>query len=225
MLSSKSKFVSVLIAMMLVLSLTLPVFAQDEIEPIEDPELVEPEVEDPEVEETSFKFLDHPIVKLLAEFFSSFFNPPEEEEPVPDEVEGTGEDDDPGVLPPDEGDPNSDVVIDGGQEEEVNGEGTEPVEPQIVPEEKIASMKEENKMGFGVITKLMELARQTRSTCSETGEFCDVTLDSLIEEYEGGMSIGALFAKYGKPKNVGVGQIRKELDKKEKTNNGKGKNK
>ena len=201
MLSKKSKFVSVLIAMMLVLSLTIPVFAQDEIEP----------VEEPEVEETSFKLLDHPIVKLLAEFFSSFFNPPEEEEPVPDEVGGTGE--------------NGDAGGDGGQEEAVDGEGVEPEEPQIVPGEKIASMREENKLGFGVITKLMELARETRATCSETGEFCGVTLDSLIEEYEDGMSIGALFAKYGKPKNVGVGQIRKELDQKEKTNNGKGKNK
>ena len=217
MLSNRSKFVSVLIAMMLVLSLTIPVFAQDEIEP----------VEETEVEETSFKFLDHPIVKLLAEFFSSFFNPPEEEEPVPDEVEGTGENGDPEALPPDEGD----LGGDGGDEGDLDGdagdggEDVEPEEPQIVPEEKIASMREENKMGFGVITKLMELARQTRATCSETLEFCEVTLDSLIDEYEGAMSIGALFAKYGKPKNVGVGQIRKELDQKEKTNKGKGKNK
>ena len=90
-----------------------------------------------------------------------------------------------------------------------------------MPEEKIASMHEELKLGFGEIVKLTELAKLTQATCSETGEFCEVTLDSLIEEYKGGMSVGALFKKYGKPENVGVGQIRKELNPKEKTNNGK----
>jgi len=222
MLSRKSKFVGVLIAMMLVLSLTIPVFAQDEVEPVEEPEVVE----------TSSKFLDHPIVKLFAEFFASFFNPLVEEEPVPDEVDGTGEDGDPGAPPPDGGDSESDGDGDGDGDLDGDagdgGEGDEPEESKIVPEEKIASMHEENKMGFGVIAKLMELARQTRTICGDTGDFCEVTLDSLIEEYEGGMSIGALFKKYGKPENVGVGQIRKELKElnpEEKTNNGKSKNK
>ena len=168
MLSSKSKFVSVLIAMMLVLSLTIPVFAQDEIEP----------VEEPEVEETSFKFLDHPIVKLLAEFFSSFFNPPEEEEPVPDEVEGTGENGDPEALPPDEGDlggdggDEGDLNGDAGGEGEGDGEGGDlEAPPPIVPAEKIASMKEDDKLGFGVIAKLIGIVQ-----CAENG----VTLDKLV---------------------------------------------
>ena len=212
MLSSKSKFVSVLIAMMLVLSLTIPVFAQDEVEPVEEPEVME----------TSSKFLDHPIVKLFAEFFARFFNPPVEEEPVPDEGDGTGEDGDLGAPLPDEGDLNGDT----GDEGEADGEGSEPEEQQIVPEEKIASMHEDEKLGFGVIAKLVELAKLTQTTCSETGElFCEVTLDSLIEEYKGGVSVGALFKKYGKPEKVGVGQIRKELNPKEKTNNGKAKGK
>lgn len=211
MLSSKSKFVSMMIAMILVLSLTIPVFAQDEVEPVEEPEVVE----------TSSKFLDHPIVKLFTEFFASFFNPPVEEDPVPDEGDGTGGDGSPGAPLPDEGDLDGDA----GNEGEDDGEGGEPEEKQIVSEEKIASMHEDDKLGFGEIAKLMELAKLTQTTCKAGVGFCEVSLDSLIEEYKGGMSVGALFNKYGKPEKVGVGQIRKELNPKEKTNNGKVKDK
>ena len=191
----------------MVLILAVPAFAEGEIEP----------TDEPETGETSSKFLDHPIVKLLAEFFTSFFNPPVEEDPILEEGSGQvgGE-----VL----GESSS------GEGEELpwveftEGDG-EAEEPPVVPEEKIASMHEENKLGFGEIVKLTEFAKMTQVTCSETEEFCEVTLDSLIEEYKGGMSVGALFKKYGKPEHVGVGQIKKELNPKEKTNNGKPKNK
>lgn len=220
MLSSKSKFVSVLIAMMLVLSLTIPVFAQDEGEPVDEPvvEEVEP-VEEPEGEETSSKFLDHPIVKLFAEFFASFFNPPEEEEPVPDEVDGTGEGGDPGELPPDDGG-EGDLDGDAGGEGDLDGEEDgEPAEPPIVPGEKIASMHGDDKLGFGVISKLIGIVQ-----CPES----EVTLDELVAQFKGGIGMGELYDTYCKPKNLGVGHIRKalkELNPEAKTNNGKGKNK
>ena len=224
MLSNRSKFVSVLIAMMLVLSLTIPVFAQDEIEPVDEPvvEEVEPD-EELDGKETSSKFLNHPIVKLFAEFFASFFNPPEEEEPAPDEGDGTDENGGAGALPPDGGEDGgeSGEPEDGGEgvEPEADGESGEPEEPPIVPEEKIASMHGDDKLGFGVIAKLIGIVE-----CAEGG----VTLDDLVAQFKGGVGQGKLFEMYCKPENVGVGHIRKavkELDQKEKTNNGKNKNK
>ena len=199
MLSNRSKFVSVLIAMMLVLSLTIPVFAQDEIEPVDEPEVVE----------TSSKFSDHPIVKLLAEFFASFFNPPVEDEPALDEGDGTGEVGDPGVPPPDEGDLDGDAEDEG----EDGGEGGEPEEQQIVPEEKIASMHEDDKLGFGVIVKLIGIVE-----CAEGG----VILDILVAEFKDGIGLGELFEMYCKPEHLGVGQIRKNLNPEEEPQPGVG---
>ena len=223
MLSNRSKFVSVLIAMMLVLSLTIPVFAQDEVEPVDEPVVEEPGDEEPDGEETSSKFLNHPIVKLFAEFFASFFNPPEEEEPAPDEGDGTDENGGEGVLPPDGGEDGgeSGEPEDSGEggEPEDDGEGCELEEPPIVPEEKIASMHGDDKLGFGVIAKLIGIVE-----CAEGG----VTLDDLVAQFKGGVGQGKLYEMYCKPENVGVGHIRKavkELDQKEKTNNGKNKNK
>lgn len=213
MYKNRNAIFSIVIVILLVVALPMPVFAQDEVEPGEESEVLEPDGE-----EEPPKFLDHPIVKLFAQFFFSLFNPPQEEEPVTNGEEGTDQNGNSEVLPQNEGDPNGEPGGDG-----ENGEGNETEDQQIVPEEKIASMHKDDKLGFGVIAKLLELVRHTQSTCSETGEFCEVTLESLMEEYESGMSIGALFKKYGKPENLGVGQIRKELNLKEKTNNGKNK--
>ena len=190
------RWICLLLTLVMVFAFTVPVFAQEEVEPVEEPAVVE---------EPS-KFLDHPIVKLLAEFFADFFSPPAEEEPEP--LAG-GED--PVGDPPEEGSTT--------EEEEL--------EPEVVPEEKVASMHEEDKLGFGEIVKLTDLAKSAQEQCSDTCEFCEVTLDSLIEEYKSGHGMGALFTKYGKPDHMGFGQVRKELDPKdkEKTNNGKPKNK
>ena len=206
MLSRKSKFVSVMIAMMLVLSLAIPVFADDGVEP-EDGDPVAPLVDEPEGEETSSKFLDHPIVKLLAEFFFSFFNPSDSG----DEGGDDGGDGEPIVL--DEEDSNGAA----GDEGEGDGDGNE---PEIVPVEKIASMKEDDELGFGVIAKLMGIVVK----CPESG----VTLDDLVADFKGGIGLGELFELYCKPDHLGVGQIRKELKElnpSEKTNNGKAKGK
>ena len=100
-------------------------------------------------------------------------------------------------------------------------------EPVIVPEEAVAAMHVEEDLGFGEIVKLMGIVEDAQATCAETGENCGVTLDSLLAEYKDGTGMGELFEMYGKPEHLGVGQIRKELDpkNKEKTNNGKAKGK
>ena len=217
MLSTKSKFVSVIIAMMLVLSLTIPVFADDGVEPVE-----EPGIKETEVEETSSKFLDHPIVKLLAEFFFSFFN----SESV---FDGTGEGGGQEALLP-EGNLDGDGGEGGEPEEQQNeGDGTgedgdlgAPLEEEpapVVPAEKIASMHGDDKLGFGVITKLIGIVE-----CPGSG----VTLDDLVAQFKDGIGLGELFEMYCKPEHIGVGQIRKELKElnpSEKTNNGKAKGK
>jgi hypothetical protein len=47
-----------------------------------------------------------------------------------------------------------------------------------------------------------------------------VTLESLVDEYQSGMSVGELFAKYGKPNFRGVGHVRKFLKNQNKEVNG-----
>lgn len=156
----------------------------------------EPE-EDPIVIVVSSKFLNHPVVKMLSSFFSFLFEAPETEEPVEDT----------------EGEPGEDE----------NGEDETPEDENEVevPEEVVASLHEEEKLGFGVITKLLAILAESKLTCVETGEFCDLTLEMLVEEYNAGASIGEMFAKYGKPDMTGVGQVRKAVEPKVKTNSGK----
>ena len=207
MCKNKSKWTGAVFALVMVLVFTTPIFAQGEVDPVETPELVE---EPP-------NFLDHPIVKLIAEFFADLFNPPVEEESEP-EVGGpdlTGEG--PGSEDPPLGD------------EPLGGDGSTEGEPEpvIIPEEAVAAMHEEEDLGFGEIVKLMGIVEDAQATCAETGENCEVTLDSLLAEYKDGIGMGALFEEYGKPEHLGVGHIRKELDPKdkEKINNGKAKGK
>jgi len=210
-MSKKNRtLISITAALLMVVVMSVPVFA--------DGDAGLPE-EAGTTEEPS-KFVNHPVVQLFAEFFASFFNPPVEEvDPTPDagappEGEGT---------PPAEGEP---PAGDGTPTGEGEGEGVgEPEAAPVVPEVEIAAMHEEDKLGFGEIAKLTGIAKMAQETCAETGELCEVTLDSLMTEYKGGMGVGNLFKKYGKPDNLGVGQIRKEMDPKEKTNNGKVKDK
>lgn len=107
---------------------------------------------------------------------------------------------------------------------DADGLPEEDPEPVIVPEESVAAMHEEEDLDFGEIVKLMRIAE---GICAETGENCGVPLDSLLAEYKDGIWMGELFEKYDKPEHFGVGQIRKELDPKDKvkTNNGKVKGK
>jgi len=231
MFKSKSKWTGAVLALVMVLAFTTPIFAEGEMDPVETPETVE---------ETS-NFFDHPIVKLIAEFFKDLFNPPVEEEPevggedLPGEEPGFEEPPDGDGLP--EGDPEPDPEPDPGPETE-----PEP-EPVIIPEEAVAAMHEDEDLGFGEIVKLMGIVESAQAACAESGGTndvaCGVTLESLIAEYKDGIGMGELFEKYGKPENLGVGHIRKESDSvgqiknehtkrvknEEKTNNGKAKGK
>ena len=67
-------------------------------------------------------------------------------------------------------------------------------------------------MGFGVLVKLFAMAEEQQALC-ESGEdpgACDVTVDSLVEEFNSGTGMGELFKKYGKPELLGVGHVRQE---------------
>jgi len=204
----KMKWISLLIVAVMMMAAVTPVFADTGEEPVEEPVVVE--------QPSSFE--DHPIVKLLAGFFSSLFNPPAPEVPVDD---GTGEP------------PAGEDGTDGGGEVPPEGEPVEgdpvvePPVPTVVPEAVVAALHEEQNLGFGEMTKLFEIAAEAQAACALEGVNCDVTLDGLIAEYKAGVGMGELFQKYGKPENLGVGHIRKEADPKEKSNNGNanGKNK
>jgi hypothetical protein len=161
------------------------------------------------VEEES-RFVDHPIVKLLAGFFANLFAPPVAEEPVDEDVppaEPAGEPV-PGEEPP--------VV----EEEPL----PEPL-PVVTPEEAVAALHEEQDLGFGEITKLLQITMEAQAACTLEGVNCDVTLDSLVAEYKSGAGMGELFKEYGKPEFTGVGQVRKAAEPKVKANNGHAKGK
>ncbi|HUV15023.1 MAG TPA: hypothetical protein VMW28_00480 [Pelolinea sp.] len=179
-MKNKVRWMSLLIAALMLVTAITPVFADTETDPAGEPA---------PVEETS-GFWNHPIVKLLASFFSGLFETPAVEEPV--EEEGT--------------------------------EGEEPL-PPVVPEEVVAALHEEQKLGFGEMTKLFQIVAEAKAACVLEGVNCDVTLEGLVAEYKDGAGMGALFKEYGKPSLLGVGQVRKELNPKEKSNNGKAKGK
>jgi hypothetical protein len=215
MFKNKTKWTGVVLALVMVLVFTTPIFAQGDVDPVETPEVVE---------EPSNIF-DHPIVKLIAEFFADLFKPSvvvvdEGSEP---EVGGGGSiGEDP---------PLGDEPLGG----DSSTEGDPEPEPVIIPEEAVAAMHEDEDLGFGEIVKLMGIVEAAQATCAETRENCEVTLDSLLAEYKDGTGMGDLFEEYGKPEHLGVGHIRKELEpvgqvknehtKREKTNNGKAKGK
>jgi len=198
----KMKWISLLIAAVMLMAVAAPVFADTGEEPVEEPVVVE---------ETN-SFLNHPIVKLLASFFSSLFQQPEVEEPVN------------GEEPVDEEEPvNVEEPVDG---DDGDVEVEEPL-PVVVPEEVVAALHVDQDLGFGEITKLLQMVVEAQATCTLEGVNCDVTLDGLVAEYQSGSGMGELFQKYDKPSLLGVGQVRKEADPKVKSNNGKafGKNK
>lgn len=196
----KMKWISLLIAAVMLMAVAAPVFADTGEEPVEEPVLVE----------ETYSFLNHPIVKLLASFFSSLFQPLVVEEPAEgDDV----------VPPPDDGSED----VEGG-----DGEGTveEPL-PVVLPEEVVAGLHEDQDLGFGEITKLLQIVVEAQASCTLEGVNCGVTIESLVAEYKSGNGMGELFQKYGKPDLLGVGHVREAADPKVKTNNGNafGKNK
>ena len=206
---NKFRWTGLMVAIVMIAASATPVFAQSDTDPTEVPAVVE----------ESSSFLDNPIVLLLSTFFTNLFTVDEvEETPPPDESDpGTGE---PTEVPEGE---------DGGEGSEIPAEEPTPV-PTVSAEEQIAAMHTEDDLGFGEITKLLQIVTEAQESCELYGTNCDVTVDSLLDEYNTGVGMGELFAKYGKPEITGVGQTKKVYDEdgnKVKTNNGKanGKNK
>jgi len=200
MYKNKSKWTGIALALLMILVFTTPIFAQGEVDP----------AGTPDVDNDSSNIFDHPIVKWIVKFL---FNPTVEEEESEPEVGGTdliGEE-----SPFDEG------PLSGGD----STGGVLGFTPVIVPEEVVAAMHEDEKLGFGEIVKILEIAENAQAACIENNEEnCEITLGSLLIEYENGAGMGDLFEKYGKPENLGVGQIREESNpnNKEKSNNGNG---
>ena len=207
MFKNKSKWVGVVLALAMVLVFTTPIFAEGEMDSVESPDAVE---------KTS-SFFDHPIVKWIVKLL---FNPKVVVGEDPELEEG-------GVDLLGEEPPHAEGPLGGGG----LAEGTPEPEsiPVVVPEEAIAAMYVDGGLGFGEIVKLLEIAENAQAVCVENNEEnCEVTLGSVLVEYENGTGMGELSEKHGKPENMGVGQIQKDLDteksdpkEKEKTNNGK----
>jgi hypothetical protein len=202
-MNKKFKWTGLMVAIVMIAASATPVFAQSETEPTEVPAVVE----------ESSSFLDNPIVLLLSNFFTDLFTTDAvEETPPPDEGDpGTGE---PTEVPEGEG---------GEEGGEIPVEEPTPV-PVVSAEEQIAAMHTEDDLGFGEITKLLQIVTEAQESCELNGTNCDVTVDSLLAEYNTGVGMGELFAKYGKPEITGVGQTKKVYDEdgnKVKTNNGK----
>ncbi|MDX1600692.1 MAG: hypothetical protein R3191_04165 [Anaerolineales bacterium] len=87
--------------------------------------------------------------------------------------------------------------------------------------DEIASLHEDG-MGYGVIVKLFSMASDLADACDATDgdtegdpedtSVCDVSLDTLVEEFQSGTGLGQLFQQYGKPSLLGVGHVRKSLN-------------
>lgn len=194
-MNTSTKWMGVAVALLLLAGSATPIFAQSETEPLDgDATAMESNI-----------WLDNPIVKLLASFFSVLLEPPVIEEvelPLPP---------DEGALPPAEGDSGTDGELP--PDLPADGEDTSqdvPAEPVLSPEEQVAALHAEDELGFGEITKLLQIASEAQAACAADGSFCDVSLDSLIAEYQSGVEMGDLFQIYGKPEITGVGQVMQE---------------
>jgi len=198
MFKNKSKWVGVVLALVMVLAFTTPIFAEGGVDSVEPSEVVE---------ETS-TFFDHPIFKWIVKLI---FNP----------FEVVGEDPDQEV---------GDVDLIGEEPRHAEGplggsdstEGTPELIPVVVLEEAVAAVHVDGDLEFGKIVELLEIAENAQAVCDENNkENCEVTLGSLLIEYEDGTGVVELFEKHGKSENLGVGQVQKELSPKdtEKTNN------
>ena len=203
-MKNKFRWTSVLVAVILIVASASPVFAQSETDPPTDPTPVA----------DGSGLFDNPIVRLLSDFFSGLLNPPlPEETPTPEGGVDTG---DPAPSDTPEGDTGD------GEGDVIPTEEPTPV-PTVSAEEIVSSMHTDEDMGFGEITKLLQIATEAQESCELYGTNCDVTVDSLLAEYNSGLGMGQLFDKYGKPEITGVGQTKKVVDEdgnKIKSNNG-----
>ena len=77
----------------------------------------------------------------------------------------------------------------------------------VQPGDEIAAYHDEG-MGFGVILKLYAMAEEAQRACIDEGEWCDVTVVSLVSEFQSGVGMGELFKLYGKPALLGIGHVR-----------------
>lgn len=201
------KWTGLMVAIVMIAASATPVFAQSETDPQEVPVVVE----------ESSSFLDNPIVLLLSNFFSDLFTANAVEEIA---IVDAG---DPGISEP-TGTPEGEVS--GEEGDVIPTEEPTPV-PTISAEEQIAALHTDEDLGFGEITKLLQIVTEAQESCELYGTNCDVTVDSLLSEYDSGMGMGELFAIYGKPAITGVGQAKKLYDEdgsKVKINNSKANN-
>ncbi|MGA9532846.1 MAG: hypothetical protein WBR18_09040, partial [Anaerolineales bacterium] len=80
-------------------------------------------------------------------------------------------------------------------------------------------------MGFGVIVKLLSMAKVASEACiaadsvtptdPEAFDPCTVNLQNLVDEFNGGTGLGQMFKEYGKPSFLGVGHVKQALQGKE----------
>ena len=105
--------------------------------------------------------------------------------------------------------------------------------------DEVAAYHEEDGLGFGELTKFYAIAEESQEACEAEAEEsseeptdegtdespgepaddppvdeeepCGVTVEELVEAYLAGMSMGEIFAEYGKPAMLGVGHIRQAL--------------
>jgi hypothetical protein len=88
-------------------------------------------------------------------------------------------------------------------------------------------------MGFGVLLKLKAMVQESKEACmsedSTDSTACNMTMESLVQEFKSGTGMGELFKEYGKPALLGIGHIRQEMKNQEQNtetqqfNNGKDK--
>ena len=126
----------------------------------------------------------NPIVKLLAQFFSFLFTPVPTETAVPTDPSSTD-------VPP---------------TDEIPTEVTTTPVP-LTPEEQVAAYHAEG-LGFGVLVKFFSIASAAQAQCQLDGTMCDVTVDSLIAQFQSGVGIGQIEKQYGKPEFLGIGHVK-----------------
>lgn len=160
--------------------------------------------EDPAGEnETGVVVFTHPVIKVLSAYFDRNRN---KAAPV-DETEGDET----------EGDET--------EGDETEGDETEDEGEDMLIGEQIAALHEQG-MGFGVLVKIFAMAEASQMACEEANaaaegdedaeECVPVTAEELVESFQSGSGMGALFKQYGKPALLGVGHVKKELKKLEK---------
>ena len=170
------RITTVVLAILLLIGFTKPVFAEGEPEPTLEP-TVEPEEEQEKL---------NPVVRWIADFFKDLFLVETPQEPVETTTPETTPETDETPVPTEE---------------------VPTPQPTLSVEEQIAAYHEDE-LGFGVLVKLLSIAEAAKAECAATSVNCDVTIDTLVEQFKAGVGIGDLEALYGKPDVSGVGQVK-----------------